>query len=159
MVAVGTTAGAYMGRTGKLEGDWQSMKTGSPQAYEWGRCLAPPVRACFNSRMSPYLHLAVAITAEVIATSALRASEGFSRIGPSLIVVIGYAIAFYALSLTLKAIPVGIAYAIWSGVGIILITGVAWALYGQKIDAAGLAGIALIIAGVAVINLFSKSVG
>lgn len=109
--------------------------------------------------MNAYVYLAIAIVAEVIATSALKASEGFSRPGPSLIVAIGYVLAFYALSLTLKAIPVGISYAIWSGVGIILVTGVAWALYGQKIDAAGLAGIALIVAGVVVINLFSKTAG
>lgn len=107
--------------------------------------------------MNAYLYLATAIIAEVIATSALKASEGFSRVGPSLIVAIGYAVAFYALSLTLRHIPVGISYAIWSGVGIILITAVAWVLYGQKIDAAGLAGIGLIIAGVLVINLFSSS--
>lgn len=107
--------------------------------------------------MNAYVCLGIAILAEVVATSALKASESFTRIGPSAVVVIGYAIAFYALSLTLKTIPVGISYAIWSGVGIILVTGVAWALYGQRIDLPGLAGIALIIAGVAVINLFSQS--
>lgn len=109
--------------------------------------------------MNAYVYLAIAIVAEVVATSALKASEGFSRPGPSIVVAVGYAIAFYALSLTLKTIPVGISYAIWSGVGIILVTGAAWALYGQKIDLAGLMGISLIIAGVTVINLFSKSAG
>ncbi|RJF85647.1 SMR family transporter [Sphingomonas cavernae] len=109
--------------------------------------------------MNAYIYLGIAIVAEVIATSALKASEGFTRFGPSVIVAIGYGVAFYALSLTLKTIPVGISYAIWSGVGIILVTGVAWALYGQKIDLAGMAGIGLIIAGVAVINLFSQSAG
>ena len=105
-----------------------------------------------------YLYLAVAIVAEVIATSALKATEGFSRIGPSVLVVAGYATAFYCLSLTLRDIPVGISYAIWSGVGIVLVTAIAWLWYGQKLDLAALVGLGLIIAGVLVINLLSKSV-
>lgn len=105
-----------------------------------------------------YLYLAVAIVAEVIATSALKATEGFSRIGPSVLVVAGYATAFYCLSLTLRDMPVGIAYAIWSGVGIVLVTAIAWLWYGQKLDLAALVGLGLIIAGVLVINLLSKSV-
>ena len=105
-----------------------------------------------------YLYLAVAIVAEVIATSALKATEGFSRIGPSVLVVAGYATAFYCLSLTLRDMPVGVAYAIWSGVGIVLVTAIAWLWYGQKLDLAALVGLALIIAGVLVINLLSKSV-
>lgn len=105
-----------------------------------------------------YLYLAVAIVAEVVATSALKSTEGFTRLLPSVIVAAGYATAFYCLSLTLRDIPVGISYAIWSGVGIILVTGIAWLGYGQALDLPALAGLALIIAGVVVINLFSKSV-
>jgi small multidrug resistance pump len=104
-----------------------------------------------------YLYLAIAIVAEVIGTSAMRESDGFTRIGPSLVTAIGYAIAFYFLSLTLRAIPTGIAYAIWSGVGIILITVVAWLLQGQKLDVPAIAGMALIVAGVVVMNGFSKA--
>ncbi|MBP7610852.1 MAG: multidrug efflux SMR transporter [Steroidobacteraceae bacterium] len=108
--------------------------------------------------MRAWAYLAIAIVAEVIATSALKASAGFSRAGPSAVVVIGYGIAFYFLSLTLQSIPVGVTYAIWSGVGIVLITLVAWLLYGQALDAAAIVGLSLIVAGVAVLNLFSKSV-
>ena len=108
--------------------------------------------------MSPgYIYLTIAIIAEVIATSALKASEEFTRIGPSLIVALGYSVAFYMLSLCLKDIPVGIAYAIWSGLGIVLITLIAWLLYGQKLDAPALLGLGLIIAGVATIQLFSSA--
>jgi multidrug transporter EmrE-like cation transporter len=104
-----------------------------------------------------WLYLAIAIVAEVIATSALKASEGFARFSPSVAVVVGYGIAFYFLSLTLREIPVGIAYAVWSGVGIVLISLIAWVLYGQRLDAAAWAGIGLIISGVLVLNLMSKS--
>lgn len=107
--------------------------------------------------MNGWVALGVAIVAEVIATSALKASDGFSRLWPSVLVVVGYAVAFYCLSLVLRAIPVGVAYAIWSGLGIVLITLVAFVLYGQKIDLAGLIGMGLIVAGVLVLNLFSKS--
>lgn len=106
-----------------------------------------------------YLYLAVAIVAEVVATSALKSSEGFTRLWPSVAVAAGYAVAFYFLSLTLRGIPVGIAYAIWSGAGIVLVSLIAWLVLGQKLDAAAVAGIALIIAGVAVINTFSTSAG
>ena len=106
-----------------------------------------------------YCYLAIAIIAEVIATSALKASEGFSRLWPSVIPVIGYGIAFWCLSLTLKVIPTGIVYAIWSGVGIVLISAVGWFWFKQSLDAPALIGLGLIIAGVLVINLFSKSVG
>lgn len=109
--------------------------------------------------MPAYLSLAIAIITEVIATTALKASEGFSRLAPSVLVVVGYASSFYCLSLTLKTIPVGIVYAIWSGVGIVLISGLGWTLYEQKLDLPAMAGMGLIIAGVLVINLFSKSVG
>ncbi|KPD19686.1 multidrug efflux SMR transporter [Paraburkholderia nemoris] len=107
-------------------------------------------------RMPPYALLAIAIVAEVIATSAMRASEGFSRLVPAAVVVIGYGIAFYCLSLTLKTIPVGIVYAVWSGAGIVLITLVAVVMYRQVPDVPAIIGLGLIIAGVAVLNMFSK---
>lgn len=109
--------------------------------------------------MKYWLFLSIAIISEVIATSALKSSEGFTRLIPSVLVVGGYLLAFYFLSLTLKAIPIGIAYAIWAGVGIVLIALVGWWLYGQKLDLAAIIGMALILAGVAVINLFSTSGG
>jgi small multidrug resistance pump len=105
-----------------------------------------------------WLYLAVAITAEVIATSSLKASEGFTKLYPSMAVVIGYAVAFYFLSLTLRTIPVGIAYAIWSGAGLVLVSLVGWWFYNQTLDTPALIGIALIAAGVIVLNTFSKSV-
>ncbi|RJG04704.1 QacE family quaternary ammonium compound efflux SMR transporter [Noviherbaspirillum cavernae] len=105
-----------------------------------------------------WLFLSIAIVSEVIATSALKASEGFSRLLPSLVVVTGYAIAFYFLSLTLRTVPVGVAYAIWSGAGVALITLIAWIFLGQSLDAPALIGLALIVAGVVVLNVFSKSV-
>jgi small multidrug resistance pump len=107
-------------------------------------------------RMSPWLILTIAIVAEVIATSALRASNGFSRLVPAAVVVAGYGVAFYCLSLTLKSLPVGIVYAVWSGVGIVLITLVAMALYRQVPDLPAVFGLGLIVAGVLVLNLFSK---
>ncbi len=107
--------------------------------------------------MNAWLTLGVAIVAEVVGTSALKASEGFTRWLPSLVVVLGYGVAFYCLSLVLRQIPVGMAYAIWSGLGIVLITLAAWALYGQKIDLAGAIGMGLIVAGVVVLNVFSKA--
>lgn len=105
-----------------------------------------------------WLYLIVAIVCEVAATSALKETDGFSRPLPSAVVVAGYAAAFYFLALTLRTFPIGIVYALWSGVGIVLITIVGWFFYQQKLDLAALAGIGLIIAGVIVINLFSKSV-
>ena len=107
--------------------------------------------------MNAWMMLGLAIVAEVIGTTALKASESFTRLVPSLIVVVGYGVAFYCLSLVLKSVPVGIAYAVWSGLGIVLITAVAWLLYGQRIDLAGLIGMGLIIAGVVVLNVFSKA--
>jgi small multidrug resistance pump len=104
----------------------------------------------------PYALLAIAIVAEVIATSALRASEGFSRWLPTVVVVLGYGVAFYCLSLTLRSIPVGIVYAIWSGAGIVLISLVAVVLYRQVPDLPAIIGLGLIISGVVVLNLFSK---
>lgn len=104
-----------------------------------------------------WLFLATAIISEVIATSALKSSEGFTRLVPSFIVVAGYAAAFYFLSLTLKSIPVAIAYAVWSGLGIVLVTAIAWVLHGQKLDMWGFVGVGFIISGVAVLNLLSKA--
>jgi small multidrug resistance pump len=101
--------------------------------------------------------LMVAIVAEVIATSALKFTEGFTRLWPSLIVIVFYETAFVLLSLCLRAIPVGIVYAVWSGVGMVLIALVAWLILGQSLDAPALAGIALIVGGVVVINMYSKS--
>jgi len=107
--------------------------------------------------MQQWIYLGVAIVSEVIGTSALNASAGFSRLWPSLIVVAGYAVAFYCLSLALKSIPVGIAYAIWSGVGVALIALVGWAIFGQALDAPAIVGITLIVAGVIVLNVFSRT--
>ena len=105
-----------------------------------------------------YLYLAIAIVAEVIATSFLKSCEGFTRLTPSILVIIGYSVAFYFLSLTLRSMSVGVVYAIWCGAGIVLVSVIAWLIFGQKLDAPAIAGIVLIITGVAVINLFSKSV-
>ncbi|BDX18488.1 SMR family transporter [Halopseudomonas aestusnigri] len=109
--------------------------------------------------MNHWVYLITAIVSEVIATSALKASTGFTKPLPSVVVVIGYLVSFYFLSLTLKTIPVGIAYAIWSGVGVVLISVVAWLLYGQRLDLPALIGMGLIISGVMVINLFSNTAG
>lgn len=105
-----------------------------------------------------YFYLAIAIVAEVIATSALKAADGFSRLVPSVVVVIGYAVAFYFLSLTLRTMALGVVYAIWSGIGIALICIISALLYKQTLDLPGIIGIALIISGVLVLNLFSRSV-
>jgi small multidrug resistance pump len=104
-----------------------------------------------------WLYLSIAIVCEVIATSALKASEGFTRLVPSILVVVGYGTALYLLSLTLRTIPVGVAYAVWSGVGVVLITLVGWLVFKQALDAPALIGIGLIGAGVVVLNVFSKS--
>jgi small multidrug resistance pump len=108
--------------------------------------------------MNAWLYLSFAIVAEVVATSALTASAGFTRPLPSIVVIVGYGIAFWLLSLSLKSIPVGIAYAVWSGVGIVLISLIGWIALEQQLDPAALIGMALIVAGVLVINLFSRSV-
>ncbi len=105
-----------------------------------------------------YFYLAIAIVAEVIGTSALKATEGFTRLVPSAVVVVGYGVAFYFLALALKHIPVGVAYAIWSGVGVALITLIGWIVFKQALDAAALAGIGLIVLGVIVIQVFSRTV-
>ncbi|MFO7813321.1 MAG: SMR family transporter [Pelovirga sp.] len=108
--------------------------------------------------MQQWAFLSAAIVSEVIGTSALKSAEGFTRLWPSLIVVISYSTAFFFLSLTLKTIPVGVAYAIWSGVGVALISLIAWLVFGQKLDTAAIIGILLIVAGVMVLNVFSKAV-
>nr|WP_233238397.1 SMR family transporter [Bordetella sp. LUAb4] len=105
-----------------------------------------------------WLYLAVAIIAELIATSSLKASEGFTRLLPSAITVVGYLVSFYFLSQTLREIPVGIAYAIWSGVGIVLISIIGLVFFKQHLDLPALIGIGLIVAGVIVMNVFSDTV-
>lgn len=105
----------------------------------------------------PYLFLSIAVFAEVIATSALKSSQSFTRLVPSILVIAGYSCAFYFLSLTLRSIPVGIAYAIWSGLGIVLVTAIAWVLHGQRLDLPAVIGLLLIIAGVLVVTLLPKS--
>lgn len=107
--------------------------------------------------MQSYLYLGIAILAETIATASLKASNGFTALVPSVVVAIGYVTAFYFLSLTLKSIPIGIAYAVWSGVGIVLIAGIGWALYGQKLDLWGTVGIGFILVGVLIVNTLSRS--
>jgi len=104
-----------------------------------------------------YTLLAIAILAEVLATTALKQSEGFSRPLWTALTLAGYAIAFYCLSLSLKSIPTGIAYAIWSGVGIILISVFAWVSHGQRLDTPAMIGMGFIITGVVVMNLFSNA--
>ena len=105
-----------------------------------------------------YLYLAIAIIAEVTATSALKASAEFTKLTPSLIVVFGYGIAFYFMTLVLRTIPLGITYAVWSGLGIVLVAIAGALLYKQTPDFAAIVGMALIIAGVAVIHVFSKTI-
>ncbi len=105
-----------------------------------------------------YAYLIVAVMFEVVATTALKSTDGFTRIGPSAVAIVGYALAFYFLSLPLRTIPVGVVYALWCGAGIVFITAIAWVYYRQALDAPALIGIGLIMAGVAIINLFSKSV-
>ena len=107
--------------------------------------------------MNDWVYLFFAIMSEVIATASLKSTEGFTKPIPSIIVLVGYCAAFYFLSLTLDTISIGVAYAIWSGVGVATITVVSYFLYDQKIDLAGILGIGLIIAGVIVLRLFSES--
>lgn len=103
------------------------------------------------------MYLTMAIVAEVIATTMLKASEGFTRLWPSLVVVVGYGVAFWGLSMVVKTIPLGIVYAIWSGMGIVLVSIAAVFVYQQKLDWPAVLGMGLIIAGVLVINLLSKT--
>ncbi|MBY0499822.1 small multidrug resistance pump [Nitrosomonas ureae] len=108
--------------------------------------------------MQHWIFLSIAIISEVIATSCLKASEGFTRLWPSLVVIVGYVLAFYLLSLTLKTIPVGVAYAIWSGAGLVLIALSGWFFFGQSLDIPAMVGLTLIVAGIVVINMFSQTV-
>lgn len=107
--------------------------------------------------MKGWIFLAIAILGEVIATSALKSSEGFTKLVPSINVIIGYGTAFYFLSLVLKSIPIGVAYAVWSGLGVIIITVLGWVFHGQKLDTWGFVGMSLIVSGVLVLNLLSKA--
>ncbi|MEL5334675.1 multidrug efflux SMR transporter SsmE [Serratia nevei] len=107
--------------------------------------------------MSAFMYLTMAIVAEVIATTMLKASEGFTRLWPSLLVVLGYGVAFWGLSMVVKSMPLGIVYAIWSGMGIVLVSVAAVFVYQQKLDWPAIVGLGLIIAGVLVINLLSKA--
>lgn len=104
-----------------------------------------------------YIYLFFAVLAETIGTTALQASQQFSRLAPSIICVVAYAAAFYLLSLALRVMPVGVLYAIWSGLGIVLIAIIGFVAFGQKLDWAALLGITLIMAGIVIINLFSSS--
>lgn len=104
-----------------------------------------------------YIYLTIAIIAEVIATNALKASEGFTRVGPGVLTALGYGAAFYFLALVLKTMPVGVVYAVWSGLGIVLVTIVAALLFKQVPDTPAVIGMALIVAGVVVMNVFSKT--
>ncbi|OOG42896.1 SMR family transporter [Polaromonas sp. A23] len=107
--------------------------------------------------MNSRIYLFVTIIAEVIATSALKASDGFRKLWPALVVIAGYGTSFFFLSLTLRHIPVGVAYAIWSGVGVVLISAVGWLLFNQKLDMPAIVGMGLIVSGVVVLNVFSKA--
>lgn len=106
-----------------------------------------------------WVYLLIAIAAEVFATSFLKMTYGFTKILPSILVIGGYALSFYCLSLVIRTIPVGIAYALWSGLGIVLVSAIAFFAYGQKLDIPAIIGLGLIILGSVVINVFSKSIG
>ncbi len=106
---------------------------------------------------TPWVLLTVAIVAEVIATSSLKLSDGFTRLWPSVVVVLGYGISFYFLSVTMRSMPIGVIYAIWSGLGVVLVTLVGWLIFKQHLDLPALVGISLIIAGVVIMNVWSKS--
>jgi small multidrug resistance pump len=121
-------------------------------------CPALGISITRRTHMQQWIFLSMAIISEVIATSTLKASDGFSRLWPSLIVTAGYASAFYFLSLTLKTIPVGMAYAIWSGAGVALIALIAWVFFGQKLDIPAVIGLLLIVAGIVVLNVFSRTI-
>jgi small multidrug resistance pump len=105
-----------------------------------------------------YIYLLVAILFEVVATTALKETQGFTRLVPSLISMAGYGLAFYFLALTLRVMPVGVIYAIWSGAGIVLITAIGWVWFRQALDVPALIGMGFILAGVLIINLFSRTV-
>ncbi len=127
-----------------------------PPDAAWGVVSSPGGDPYVNMA---YLYLGLAILSEVIATSTLKSTAEFSRLVPSLVVVAGYAAAFYFMTLSLRFLPIGITYAIWSGVGTVLITAIAAVFHRQLLDLPALVGIGLIVSGVVVINLFSHSVG
>lgn len=104
-----------------------------------------------------YIYLFLAILTETIGTVALQASHQFTRLGPSVIVVIGYALSFYLLAITLKTMQLGIVYAIWSGLGIVFIAAIAYLVYGQQLDLPAVLGISMILGGIVIIHLFSNS--
>lgn len=103
------------------------------------------------------VYLSIAIVFEVFATSALKQTEGFTRLWPSLLTIVGYGFAFYFLSLPLRTMPIGVVYAVWSGVGIVLVTLIGWSVFRQMLDLPAVLGIAMIVGGVLVINIFSKT--
>ncbi len=107
--------------------------------------------------MPVYLILFLAVMAETIGTTALQASQQFTRVGPSVLVVVAYAVSFYLLSITLRTMPVGVVYALWSGLGIILIATIGWVVFGQKLDFPAILGLLMIIGGIGVIHLFSAT--
>ncbi len=162
------TSPSTAGRAGSKEpSSWRSGASSPSFSSSTNPCPSPAREAFAETAASQdlpkksskmnYLYLAIAIISEVFATSTMKATEGFTRLVPSVIVIAGYVVAFYFLSLTLRTIPVGIAYAIWSGAGVALVAAVAWIVYGQRLDAPAIIGLALIIAGVLILNLFSKS--
>lgn len=106
-----------------------------------------------------YLYLILAITLEVIGTSALKMTDGFTRLVPSVVTLASYGLSFYLLSLTLRVMPVGVVYALWSGTGIVLVALIGYAAFGQRLDLPAVVGLSLIIAGVLIVNLFSRTVG
>ena len=108
--------------------------------------------------MNHWVALAIAIVAEVIATSTMKSTNEFTRFWPSVVVVLGYGIGFYCMAISLRVLPVGIMYAIWAGMGIVLVSIVGWVVYKQALDIAAIIGIGLIIAGVIMINVFSESI-
>ena len=109
--------------------------------------------------MHPYLLLGISIVAVVVATSALKSSQGLTRLGPSALAVLGYCVAFYLVSKVMNHMATGVVYAVWSGLGIVLISLVGWLLYGQKLDLPAVIGMAMIVGGVLVIQLLSKATG
>jgi len=118
----------------------------------------PCAQTSEQDKLMGYLYLSIAIVAEVIGTTALKYSDGFSRLWPSVAVIVGYTVAFYFLSLVLKTIPVGVAYAIWAGLGIVLIAIIGAILFKQIPDLPAMIGMGLIVAGLVVINVFSNTV-
>lgn len=112
-----------------------------------------------DAPMTAYYYLAIAICAEVIATVSMKAVKGFSTPLPLLLVIVGYGIAFWMLTLVVRSVPVGVAYAVWAGMGIVMVSVAALFIYGQKLDVPAMLGMALIVLGVVVIQLFSKTAG